>query len=150
MNLCINNRLWEKLSDTQREAIEKASAEASAFMRQTVQDSATVNFLAFLGAVFEIDRRNALFDSILVADGLPEFSVFEIALEHTVKSAVLIGSLYSHLAIRMVTVGHTLANFGPLLDGIEARKGAVCVKFSYRIERHRRRILRYSDRAEHT
>ena len=39
MNLCINNRLWEKLSDTQREAIEKASAEASAFMRQTVQDS---------------------------------------------------------------------------------------------------------------
>ena len=39
MNLCINNRVWEKMTDAQREAIEKASAEASAFMRQTVQDS---------------------------------------------------------------------------------------------------------------
>ena len=39
MNLCINNTFWEKLSDAQREAIEKASAEASAFMRKTVQDS---------------------------------------------------------------------------------------------------------------
>jgi tripartite ATP-independent transporter DctP family solute receptor len=39
MNLCINNKFWEKLTDAQREAIEKASAEASAFMRQTVQDS---------------------------------------------------------------------------------------------------------------
>jgi tripartite ATP-independent transporter DctP family solute receptor len=39
MNLCINNTFWEKLSAAQREAIEKASAEASAFMRKTVQDS---------------------------------------------------------------------------------------------------------------
>ncbi|MCR4819318.1 MAG: TRAP transporter substrate-binding protein [Fretibacterium sp.] len=39
MNLCINNDFWEKLSDAQRAAIEKASAEASAFMRKTVQDS---------------------------------------------------------------------------------------------------------------
>ena len=39
MNLCINNAFWEKLTDAQRKAIEKASAEASAFMRKTVQDS---------------------------------------------------------------------------------------------------------------
>jgi TRAP-type C4-dicarboxylate transport system substrate-binding protein len=58
MNLCINNKFWEKLTDAQREAIEKASAEASAFMRQTVQDS-EADYLEKLAAegmeVIEVD-----------------------------------------------------------------------------------------------
>lgn len=39
MNLVINNDFWESLTDAQREAIQKASDEASASMRQEVQDS---------------------------------------------------------------------------------------------------------------
>ena len=58
MNLCINNKFWEKLTDGQREAIEKASAEASAFMRQTVQDS-EADYLEKLAAegmeIIEVD-----------------------------------------------------------------------------------------------
>ena len=55
---CINNKFWEKLTDGQREAIEKASAEASAFMRQTVQDS-EADYLEKLAAegmeIIEVD-----------------------------------------------------------------------------------------------
>lgn len=39
MNLVINNDFWESLTDAQREAIQKASDEASASMRKEVQES---------------------------------------------------------------------------------------------------------------
>ncbi len=39
MNLIINNTFWESLTPAQQEAIEKASAEASASMRKEVQES---------------------------------------------------------------------------------------------------------------
>lgn len=39
MNLIINNKFWESLTPAQQEAIEKASAEASASMRKEVQES---------------------------------------------------------------------------------------------------------------
>ncbi len=39
MRLIVNNKFWENLTDAQREAIEKASKEASASMRKEVQES---------------------------------------------------------------------------------------------------------------